>query len=171
MMQRLDIEFCASRGGTPWLGRVLLAVAAVILVDTGLSYHAAREAFDEGSKRLARRAPASGTHGPAPKATPQEIAAVRETVERLSLPWEELFIALESAASDRVALAAIEPDTKKGTVTISGDSKDYLAALSYVLNLSKTEGLEHVQLVRHEQKANDPNGPVSFAVSAGWSTK
>ena len=28
-----------------------------------------------------------------------------------------------------------------------------------------------VQLVRHEQKANDPNGPVSFAVSAGWSTK
>jgi len=80
-------------------------------------------------------------------------------VQRLSLPWDELFIALESAASDRVALAAIEPDTKKGTVTISGDGKDYLAALSYVLNLSKTEGLEHVQLVRHEQKANDPNGP------------
>jgi len=40
-----------------------------------------------------------------------------------------------------------------------------------VLNLSKTEGLERVQLVRHEQKANDPNGPVTFAVSAGWSTK
>lgn len=168
MMQRLDIDFCASRGATPWLGRVLLAAAAVILVDTGLSYHAAREAFSEGSERLARRAPAAS---PAPKASPQEIAAVRETVERLSLPWDELFIALESAASDRVALAAIEPDTKKGTVTISGDGKDYLAALSYVLNLSKTEGLEHVQLVRHEQKANDPNGPVSFAVSAGWSPK
>jgi Tfp pilus assembly protein PilN len=168
MMQRLDIDFCASRGATPWLGRVLLAVAAVILVDTGLSYHAAREAFSEGSQRLARRSPAAA---PAPKATPEEVAAVRETVERLSLPWDELFMALESAASDRVALAAIEPDTKKGTVTISGDGKDYLAALSYVLNLSKTEGLERVQLVRHEQKANDPNGPVTFAVSAGWSTK
>ena len=27
-------------------------------------------------------------------------------------------------------------------MTISGDSKDYLAALSYVLNLSNTDGLE-----------------------------
>jgi hypothetical protein len=165
MMQRLDIDFCASRGATPWLGRVLLAVAAVILVDSGLSYHAARQALHDQAARVVKRTPA------APKATPQEVAAVRETVQRLSLPWDELFIALESAASERVALAAIEPDTKKGTVTISGDGKDYLAALSYVLNLSKTEGLEHVQLVRHEQKANDPNGPVSFAVSAGWSAK
>ena len=165
MMQRLDIDFCASRGGTPWLGRVLLAVAAVILVDTGLSYHAANRALHDNAARVVKRTPAG------PKASPQEVAAVRETVERLSLPWDELFMALESAASDRVALAAIEPDTKKGTVTISGDGKDYLAALSYVLNLSKTEGLERVQLVRHEQKANDPKGPVSFAVSAGWSTK
>lgn len=162
MMQRLHIDFCASRGGTPWLGRVLLAVAAVILVDTGLSYHAAKQALNDTAARVVKRTPAG------PKASPQEVAAVRETVERLSLPWDELFIALESAASDRVALAAIEPDTKKGTVTISGDGKDYLAALSYVLNLSKTEGLERVQLVRHEQK---DNGPVSFAVSAAWSTK
>jgi Tfp pilus assembly protein PilN len=165
MMQRLDIDFCASRGATPWLGRVLLAVAAVILVDTGLSYHAAKQALQDTASRVVKRTPAG------PKASPEEVAAVRETVQRLSLPWDELFMALESAASDRVALAAIEPDTKKGTVTISGDGKDYLAALSYVLNLSKTEGLERVQLVRHEQKANDPNGPVTFAVSAGWSTK
>jgi biopolymer transport protein ExbD len=79
-------------------------------------------------------------------------------------------MALESAASDKVALAAIEPDPKAGTVTISGDGKDYLAALSYVLNLSRTEGLERVQLVRHEQK-NEGNGAVSFAVSAGWAAK
>ena len=92
---------------------------------------------------------------------------MRETVQRLSLPWGELFSALESAASDKVALAGIEPDAKTGTVTITGDGKDYLAALSYVLNLSRTEGLERVQLVRHEQK----NEGVSFAVSAAWSTK
>ena len=49
--------------------------------------------------------------------------------------------ALESAASDKVALAAIEPDTTKGTVMISGDGKDYLAALSYVSNLSRDERL------------------------------
>jgi biopolymer transport protein ExbD len=167
MMQRLDIEFCESRRSSAWLGRLLVAIAAVVALDAGLSYHAAGKALREGQVRLAKRAPA----GAAPKVSAQEVAAVRETVQRIALPWDELFIALESASSDRVALASIEPDPKKGTVTISGDGKDYLAALSYVLNLSKTEGLEKVQLVRHEQKANDPNGAVNFSVSAAWSAK
>ena len=160
MMQRLDIDFRAARGGSPWIGRVLLAAAACVALDAGLSYHSARQVMAEGQARLGKRAPAA-----APKASPQEVAAVRETVQRLALPWDELFTALESAASDKVALAAIEPDVRSGTVTISGDGKDYLAALSYVLNLSKAPTLSHVQLVRHEAKGN----AVSFAVSAGWS--
>jgi Tfp pilus assembly protein PilN len=166
-MQRLDLDFCRTRPGSPWAGRLLLAVAAFCLVDATMSYHSARQALKENEARLAKRAPA----GRAPKASPQEIAAVRETVQRLSLPWDELFMALESAANDRVALAAIEPDVRAGTVKISGDGKDYLAALSYVANLSRSEGLDRVQLVHHEQKANDPRGPVSFAVSAAWSTR
>jgi len=166
-MQRLDLDFSQSRRGSLWLGRLLLGVAALVMVDAGISYHSAKEALRENEARLAKRTPA----GRAPKVSPQEIAAVRETVQRLSLPWDELFIALESAANDRVALAAIEPDVRTGTVKISGDGKDYLSALSYVANLSRTEGLDAVQLVRHEQKANDPSGPVSFAVSAAWGAK
>jgi hypothetical protein len=38
-----------------------------------------------------------------------------------------------------------------------------------VLNLARDEALSGAQLVRHEAKAADPQGPVSFAVSAGWS--
>jgi Tfp pilus assembly protein PilN len=166
-MHRLDLDFSRTRRGSPWLGRLLLAVAAFCVVDAGMSYQSARQALKENEARLAKRASA----GRAPKASPQEIAAVRETVQRLSLPWDELFMALESAANDRVALAAIEPDVRAGTVTISGDGKDYLAALSYVANLRRTEGLEGVQLLRHEHQANDPNGPVSFAVSAAWSAR
>lgn len=166
-VQKLALDFCRTRPGSPWLGRLLLAVAALVMLDAGLSYQTAKKALRENEARLAKRAPA----GRAPKASPQEVAAARETVQRLSLPWDELFMALESAASERVALAAIEPDVRSGTVKISGDGKDYLAALSYVANLSRTEGLEGVQLVRHEHKANDPNGPVSFAVSAAWSTR
>jgi Tfp pilus assembly protein PilN len=163
MMQQLRINFGEGRGGSPWAGRVLLALAACAALDAGLSYVSAKKTLNENQARVAQRT--SGTA--APKTTPQEVAAVRETVQRLSLPWSELFSALESAASDKVALAAIEPDAKAGTVTITGDGKDYLAALSYVLNLSRTEGLERVQLVRHEQK----NEGVSFAVSAAWGSK
>ena len=42
------------------------------------------------------------------------------------------------------------------------------AALSYVLNLSRSEALSAVQLVRHEVKQNDPQHPVAFSVSAAW---
>jgi len=163
MMQRLQIDFCASGRASPWLGRVLLALSACVALDAGLSYQAAKKTLAENEARVAQRSPA----GRAPKATPQEVAAVRDTVQRLSTPWGELFGALEAAATDKVALAAIEPDPKAGTVTITGDGKDYLAALSYVLNLSHTEGLERVQLVRHEQH----NESVNFAVSAAWSQK
>ena len=128
IMQQLQIDFSGTRRGSPWLGRVLLALAACVALDAAWSYHAARSTLSENQARVAKRTPG----GAAPKATPQEVAAVRDTVQRLSLPWGELFSALESAASDRVALAGIEPDAKAGTVTITGDGKDYLAALSYV---------------------------------------
>jgi hypothetical protein len=98
----------------------------------------------------------------------EELAAARETVDRLSMPWSTLFAALESSASEDVALLGIEPDPKAGTVLISGDSKDYLAALAYVLNLSRGGALTGVQLVRHEAKPDDPQAPVSFVVSAAW---
>jgi hypothetical protein len=96
------------------------------------------------------------------------LAAARDTARRLALPWPGLFGAIESAASDDVALLAIEPDPRAGKVTLSGDSKDYLAALTYVLNLSRSAALSGVQLVRHEVKQNDPRHPVAFAVSAAW---
>ena len=166
-MKRLNLDFRRDSHGAPWMGRVLLAVAVAVCVDAGLSYSELRKVVSANEVRVAKRAPA----GPAAKVSAQEVAAVRETVQRLSLPWDELFRALETAATDKVALASIEPDSAKGTVTITADGKDYLAALSYVSNLSRIEGLERVELVRHERKTADPMSPVSFAVSAAWSTK
>ena len=166
-MKSLHLDFRRGRRAAPWVGRVLLTAAVVVCADMGVSYHALHQVLQANELRLAKRAPAR----PAARVSTAEVAAVRETVQRLALPWDDLFLALESAASDSVALAAIEPDTAKGIVTISGDGKDYLAALSYVSNLSRTEGLERVQLVRHERKAAAPNGPVTFAVSAAWSTR
>ena len=166
-MKSLQLDFRRGQRAAPWVGRVLLTAAVVVCADMGVSYHALHQVLQANELRLAKRAPAR----PAAKVSPAEVAAVRETVQRLALPWDDLFLALESAASDSVALAAIEPDTAKGIVTISGDGKDYVAALSYVSKLSRSGRLARVELVRHERKAADPNGPVTFAVSAAWSTR
>jgi hypothetical protein len=165
-MNRLDIDFSGRRRRSPWAGRVLMALAAAVCVDSAISYRDARELVHASELRLAQARPRSA---PAAKVPAEELAAVRETLDRLAMPWDRLFGALESAATDQVALLGIEPDSKAGTVVISGDSKDYLAVLSYVVNLGQSEALNRVQLVRHEVKANDPRRPVSFAISAGWS--
>lgn len=162
-MVRLDIDFVRSRPRSAWAGRLLFAIALAVAADAGWTYLRLREALSADQGRLAAVQPRS-----ARKVAAEELTAARETVQRLTLPWTQLFGALESAASPQVALLAIEPDPRTGKVTISGDSKDYLAALTYVLNLRRAEGLANVELVRHEQAADDPRRPVAFSISATW---
>ena len=159
-LPRLDLDFVARRRASPWVGRILLAAALTVTLDMGLQYSDLQKVLSEEKKSFARAG------RPAKPVSAEEVAAARETVQRLSLPWTKLFAAVESAASDQVALTAIEPDPRAGTVKISGDSKDYLAALTYVLNLSRADGLSSVQLVRHETKQNERS--VGFTISASW---
>jgi hypothetical protein len=159
----LNVDFGPHTRSSPWTARVLFAVAAAIALDAGLAWHDARKAIDANQAALARL-PA----GTAQRASKEEVAVARDTVARLAMPWDGLFGALETAASDQVALLAVEPDPKAGKVTISGEGKDYLAALSYVLNLSRSDALSGVQLVRHEVKPEDPQRPVAFSISAIW---
>ncbi|HEV3008028.1 MAG TPA: hypothetical protein VGX52_03240, partial [Burkholderiales bacterium] len=85
-MQRIKLDFSATRRGSPWLGWVLLAVAAAACLDAGLTYAELRKTLDANEARVARRTPS----GAVVKVSAQEVAAVRETVQRLSLPWDEL---------------------------------------------------------------------------------
>lgn len=163
-MQKIDLDFTARGRRSPWAGALLFAVALAVAGDAAWSYVHARRTLAQAESLLARAQPRK-----APRAvSAEELAVARDSVQRLTLPWPGLFGALESAASEDVALLAIEPDPASGKVTISGDSKDYLAALTYVLNLSRSEALSGVELVRHEVKQNDPRHPVAFSVSAAW---
>ena len=163
-MQRIQLDFVRRGARSRWAARVLLAVALGLAGDMAVSYVQLVREVHSNETIVARAKP----RPPLAKASPEEVALVRDSVERLGLPWAKLFAALEAAGSDQVALLAIEPDTKSGTVKITGDSKDYLAALGYVLTLSQNDALSHVQLVRHEVRQNDPQHPVSFAISAAW---
>jgi hypothetical protein len=163
-MQRIELDFVRRRPASRWAGRVLLAVALGVCGEMAFTYVQLERAVNTNEAIVARAQPRKAVQN----VSQEEVAVARETVDRLGLPWSKLFAALEGAASEQVALLAIEPDTKSGTVRISGDSKDYLSALTYVLNLSRADALSHVQLVRHEVKQNDPQRPVSFSIQAAW---
>jgi Tfp pilus assembly protein PilN len=167
-MQALKLDFCRTRKAPRWVAPVLMLLALGFCGDVAVSFLKERSAYLKNERALAALDPRS--YRPARSASAEEIAAAKDTVQRLSMPWEKLFAALEQAASDQVALLAIQPDPKAGTVLISGDSKDYLAALTYVLNLSRSDALSRVQLARHEIR-QDQGKSVGFSVQATWGTK
>jgi hypothetical protein len=166
-MQRIDLDFAARSRRSQLAGTVLAAVALAVAGDAAWSYVNAKRTIAEAETLIARARP-HGASRAAKAVSPEEVAVARDTVQRLTLPWPGLFGAIESASSQDVALLTVEPDPRSGKVTISGDSKDYLAALTYVLNLSRSDAFSGVELVRHEVKANDPRHPVAFAISAAW---
>jgi hypothetical protein len=171
-LRPLALDFRATRTGSRWMAWVLALAAIGFSAELGVSYRRAREAIAQAETRLARverPAQGAGQSRGAKSPTPEEIAHARDSYLRLTLPWHDLFRALESTPLDKVVLLAIEPDPKSGTVLISGEGAGYPAVLDYVAVLQRTKIFERVHLVRHEIRHNDPLQPAAFTVSASWS--
>ena len=169
-MQPLKIDFQRTRRAAPWAGPLLAVLAVALSAEVGFSYRRAQDAAAAAEQRLAtlsRQAERTKTAAPQPGAAREEIAAAREVYQRLATPWEKLFGALESSANGKIVLLGIEPDPKAGTVVISGEGPDYLAALNYVLDLERSGTLLRPHLVRHERRDDTR---IAFAVSASWSS-
>jgi len=154
---------------------MLLAIAIGFCADVAWSYLQARQDVDELRERLARAAPLD-VEQPLVKVVSQpvseaEVDLARETIRRLSTPWEALFKSLEAARLERVAITSVEPDPVSRTVSIEGEARDYLSALSYVANLREQRSLDRVLLVHHETGGTNPRRPLRFVISVTWGTR
>lgn len=174
-MPTLDLDFLRTRPASPWLRWLLLAIALGFAADVGFAYYSVRTRMADNEHALARIRPAAdGAADAAARRSPpsaEEVKIARETMQRLALPWDKLFRALEAAASDKVALLSVEPDARTGAVLISGEAAEYRSALEYVSLLGRGGALERPHLVRHEQLDNAGAKSVRFVVSAAWSTE
>jgi Fimbrial assembly protein (PilN) len=176
-MRRLELDFLRSGRQPGWAAWTLLALALAFALDLGRSWYVLdREIARNEARLVAHAGPARqsdllkvSSRNTAPSPIREgELAAARDTLQRLSVPWDALFGALEAAQTERASLISIEPDAGGGTVTLTGEAKDYLAALSYVANLEQQKFLSRVHLARHETRLNDPQRPVAFTISASW---
>ena len=117
----------------------------------------------------------------APEAQPQstmdvtqlaaEVKHANEIIRQLNMPWDKLFMALESAAHKDVALLSIQPDIRKQMLNISGEARNMEAMLDYLSQLRGQETLAKIVLSGHEIKLQDPDKPVRFSLSAKWVTR
>ena len=156
-----------------WAGLVLLALtlgglalASVYFVELDI---AAAEWEEQLAQAEQRRGRAAQSVRPGAQADlVQEVNRANEVLQRLTLPWNALFQAVETAAGKEVALLALEPDLEKQQVKISGEARDYSAVLNYVTQLEAQAVFGPVYLQSHQVQEQDPEKPVRFALLATW---
>jgi len=168
--RELDLDYVKDPTHGRWAGWVMLAIAIVFAADLGRSYVSLNDEVAETEallERTTRGGPVIRT-AVAAGVPSEEVSAARRVVSRFAIPWSALFQAVESVPRESVALLSIEPDPEAGIVTITGEAKDYLAALTYVARLRQQPGLARVHLARHETRTNESQRPVVFTISASW---
>ncbi|HEV8094593.1 MAG TPA: PilN domain-containing protein [Burkholderiales bacterium] len=171
-MERIELDFLRPERRPRWPAFALLALALAFAGDLVRTHQALEREIQLKEIQLARLG-ADGSRSArldsaAPPVNAEEYEFARATVRRLSTPWTRLFQALEAAQIDRIALLAIEPDAESGTVSLSGEGKDYLAVLSYVSTLEEQRTLQRVHLARHELRQSARERSVSFTITAAW---
>lgn len=160
-----------------WAGPLLLVLALLALLLTVVYYLALNEKAAASEAQLERMERSRADAGGHPGAdTGDEIALevrhANEVLQRLTLPWEQLFRTVEAAGgNNKVALLALEPDTEKQVVRISGEASDMVALLNYITQLEEQQAFSAVYLQSHQVQQRDPDKPVRFALLAVWRGK
>jgi len=87
---------------------------------------------------------------------------------QLNLPWRGLHDAIQAATPAAIALLALEPDARKGSVRITAEARTSDDMIAYVGQLQRIDWFGTVLLARHEINEQDPNRPIRFQIDARW---
>lgn len=170
-MMTLDFrrEMSRWKNSGPWLLTVGLCAAIAV----GLAFvEANRQLLQfkrDANRMLQSAAPPTAAQSDSDRAQlASEISHAAEIIRQLSLAWDPLFLAVQPAAKEQVALLSIQPDTAKQLVRITGEARDMDAMLEYITRLRRQQELAQVILNSHEIKEQNPDKPVYFSMSAQW---
>lgn len=171
---RLALDFRpATAGPSRWAAWGALAMAVVLALWLSERHSRSQQALetlqarnDELQQRLR---PPREARAPAPSAdAAKRIQQANAVIQRLTLPWEELFRAVEAADSRGLALLSLEPNGRDMTLRVAGEVRSVGELLSYVERLSRQPGLGQVHLVGYETVQRDGAEIISFTLAARW---
>ena len=157
--------------GTPqraWPGRLLLVAGMVVAAAAMIDYLGPAREADRQEEQANMSAARLLTDAGAAARRQQEIDQANDVIRQLSLPWDSLFNAIESSATDKVALLSVQPDPQQRRVSLDGEAQSYGDVLAYMLKLDTSGTLAGAQLSSHQIKDDDPQHPVAFTVVARW---
>lgn len=165
--QKLNIDF-RRRRSTTRIGVLILLLGVVAIISIAARHqHAIDEvaALEVGARKAA---PVTLAKAPLPSLSPAELTYMQAVLQQLNIPWERFFSGLEQVATADVVLLNVHPDVIKGTVRVTGEARDFYAALRWITSLNAGEVFHDAQLVEHEVNQQSPEAPIRFALSARW---
>ena len=172
-MQHLQLDYVPRSARARWFGIGLLAIAVLAGAKQADAFATARREVTQLQMRLERLESRDRPTAKAalPESTIKEIRRANDVIEQISLPWDRLFRAVESAAGEKVGLLGITPDQKSGTVEVDGEAADLNAMFDYVKRLQHQPSLTRVYLLNQKLNDQDPQHPIRFTVTASWLEK
>jgi Tfp pilus assembly protein PilN len=177
LRQRLDFarpQAAVKLGGQ--LAGIAVLVAGVLLC-AGLFAHYRSldreiEAAERSIERLARvTLPGRQLRGNSRAALIAEVRWANDAAARLTIPWDDLFGAVESATDNQIALLALQPNFPKAELRVAGEADDFGALRRYLDRLDASKVLEGVQLVSHEVVSRGAANPIRFELTARWKVR
>ncbi|MBL0726170.1 hypothetical protein [Piscinibacter sp. HJYY11] len=154
----------------------LLAVAATLLVpvsdayqDAAVQREQAQERFDQAERqdRLRKRPPGKADS----MADAQDVAGAQRAnavIDQLTVPWDELFRALEAADARGVAVLSLAPNARDHTLRLAGEARQMDELLAYVARLAERPLLGQVHLLGYSTVVKDGTPLISFTLAASW---
>lgn len=157
-----------------WLGWLLLALAAVaaaLVADRYERVAHVHEVVQARADQLAERLRAARPDRPkvAPDTrTLAELARARAIVDELTVPWADLFEAVEAADAKPLGLLAVTPNARDRSLRMAGEARSVVDVLGYVDRMASQPALGQVHLLGYQTVVRDGVPVVSFTLAASW---
>ena len=172
-MSGLQLDFLPRARRLPptgvWVALVVSASAVGWVareVDRSQQAVAAQEARrDSLGARLQTR---PGRAGTLPPELARRTASDNDVIDALSVPWVDLFRALESADAHGLGLTSLVPNAHDHTLKLTGEAHSVPDVLDYVQRLCGLHQLQQVRLQSYETVTRNNVDVVTFSVSATW---
>jgi hypothetical protein len=171
----LQLDFRApARPRWRWLGwALLLSSAAVALVFSehlaeATQQHAkAQSHHDTLSERLRDKLPRRAAVAPDAQ-TLAEVQHANRIIDQLTVPWDELFNAVESADARGLAVLSLTPNALDRSLRLAGEARSMNDLLAYVGRVAEQPTLSGVHLLAYNTVLREGVPVVAFTLVATW---
>lgn len=96
------------------------------------------------------------------------IQGVNLAIQRLNVPWSELFDAIEASALPAVSVLELMPDVRKQQLRVAAEAASADAMVQFIERLKREGQFRRVVIERHDVIESDRNKPIRFEVDLAW---